>query len=279
MGNLTINHSGPAASAAAEDRRASAIVARALLVSERVDTRALERNEAVGLAPLTLQIREGGIAVIFRYGAVVLFDVARPAEERFLRSLAPVLVDPLPSPETDEARVSVEADADDQIDLQGTILVKDLSIERLQTIADVLAKSLVLASYESRFAGIFDQTEPLAASLRERGRTGARARDLMRRIGAVLLVQHNVVGRVEASEKPELLWEHPELERLYSRLAEEYELRDRSRALDRKLDVIARTVETLLGLVQTRASQRVELYIAALIVAELILSLYPMLGR
>lgn len=279
MGNPTINHSGPASSVAAEDRRASAIVARALLVSERVDTRALERNEAVGLAPLTLQIREGGTAVIFRYGAVVLFGVTRPAEERFLRSLAPVLVDPLPTPETDEARVSVVADADDQIDLQGTILVKDLSIERLQMIADVLAKSLVLASYESRFAGIFDQTEPLAASLRERGRTGARARDLMRRIGAVLLVQHNVVGRVEAGEKPELLWEHPELERLYSRLAEEYELRDRSRALDRKLDVIARTVETLLGLVQTRASQRVELYIAALIVAELILSLYPLLGR
>ena len=31
------------------------------------------------------------------------------------------------------------------------------------------------------------------------------------------------------------------------RLAEEYELRDRSRALDRKLEVVSRTVETLLG--------------------------------
>ena len=54
------------------------------------------------------------------------------------------------------------------------------------------------------------------------------------------------------------------------RLADEYELRDRDRALDRKLDVISRTVELLLGLVQTRSSIRVEWYIALLIVAELL---------
>ena len=85
-------------------------------------------------------------------------------------------------------------------------------------------------------------------------------------------MQQKMVGRVETGEKPELLWDHPELERLYVRLAEEYELRDRDRALDRKLDVISRTVETLLGLVQTRSSLRVEWYIVLLIVAELLLS-------
>ena len=84
-----------------------------------------------------------------------------------------------------------------------------------------------------------------------------------------------MVGRVEVSEKPELVWEHPELERLYLRLAEEYELRERDRALDRKLDVVTRTVETLLSLLQGRSALRVEWYIVALIIAELILSLYP----
>jgi len=93
----------------------------------------------------------------------------------------------------------------------------------------------------------------------------------------VLLMQQKMVGRVETGEKPELLWDHPELERLYVRLAEEYELRDRDRALDRKLDVISRTVETLLGLVQARSSLRVEWYIVLLIVAELALSIYPLL--
>jgi required for meiotic nuclear division protein 1 len=47
-------------------------------------------------------------------------------------------------------------------------------------------------------------------------------------------------------------------------------------ALDRKLDVVCRTVEPLLGLVQTRSSLRVEWYIVLLIIAEILLTTYPL---
>jgi required for meiotic nuclear division protein 1 len=57
---------------------------RALLLADRIDTRALERKEAIGTGPLTLPLGEGGIAVLFRYGAAVLFDVSPAAQERFL---------------------------------------------------------------------------------------------------------------------------------------------------------------------------------------------------
>jgi uncharacterized Rmd1/YagE family protein len=156
-------------------------------------------------------------------------------------------------------------------------LLKQIDTERLQLVADAIAKSLILGHYETGIAGIFERIEPLAAALRERGRAGAAGADLLRQIGNVLFIQHNMVGRVETGEKPELLWDHPELERLYLRLSEEYELRERSRALDRKLDVISRTVETLLSLVQSRSSLRVEWYIVALILAELVLTVYPLL--
>ena len=186
----------------------------------------------------------------------------------------------LASPERDETRLLVRPQTDQHVDTAGNILIRERTTERLQLVADILAKSLVLSHYESRIAEIFDGIEPLAASLREKERTGARSKELLRHIGDVLLMQQKMVGRVETGEKPELLWEHPELERLYVRLAEEYELRDRDRALDRKLDIIWRTVETLLSLVQTRSSMRVEWYIVALIVAELVLTIYPLLlGR
>lgn len=85
-----------------------------------------------------------------------------------------------------------------------------------------------------------------------------------------------MVGRVEVTEKPDVLWDHPELERLHLRLVEEYELRDRSRALDAKLDLIAQTVATLLDLETNRSNLRVEWYIVALIVFEIPLSLFAM---
>jgi len=251
-----------------------------MLLGERLDTRAFERDEPLGIAPLTVDIPGGGVAVLFRYGAVVLFGTATAALDDFVASLRPLVTAALPVAERDDARVVIRAEADQVVDLAGNIFLTEKTTERLQVVADILAKGLVLSHYETRIAGIFDGIEPLAATLREKGRAGAGSKELLRHIGDVLLMQQKMVGRVETGEKPELLWEHPELERLYMRLAEEYELRDRDRALDRKLDIISRTVETLLGLVQTRSSLRVEWYIVLLIVAELLLSTYPLLlGR
>ena len=249
---------------------------RALLLGERLDTRALERDKPLGIAPLTVEIAGGGMAVLFRYGAIVLFGMATAAMDSFVASLKPFIAGIFPVPEQDEVRLLVRPDIDEQVDPSGNIILHEKTPERLQLVADILAKSLVLSHYETRIADIFDRIEPLAATLRERGRAGATSKELLRHIGDVLLMQQKMVGRVETSEKPELLWEHPELERLYMRLTDEYELRDRDRALDRKLDVVCRTVETLLGLVQTRSSLRVEWYIVLLIIAELLLTTYPL---
>jgi required for meiotic nuclear division protein 1 len=252
---------------------------RALLLGERIDTRALERDASLGTAPLTLDLPGGGAAVVFRYGAVVLFGERSAATDEFVKRLAPSVIGAFALPEQDEARLLVRPDSDQHVDPSGNIILRDRSAERLQLVADILAKSLVLSYYETRIGDLFDRIEPLAASLRENGRAGVAGKVLLRHIGDVLLMQQKMVGRVGTSETPELLWEHPELDRLYMRLADEYELRDRDRALDRKLDIVSNTVETLLSLVQTRSSMRVEWYIVILIVAELLLSLYPLLLR
>jgi uncharacterized Rmd1/YagE family protein len=106
-------------------------------------------------------------------------------------------------------------------------------------------------------------------------REGTRA--LLRHIGDVLGTEHRMVGRVEVTETPEVLWDRPELELLYLQLAREYELRARDRALARKLELISRTASTVLELTQTRRSLRVEWYIVILIVVEILLTLYEML--
>lgn len=251
------------------------VTARAWLLAERLDPRALECEAVIGTAPLTLRLPDNGVAVLFRYGAAVLFNVAEILETEFLARLAPFLTDPLPVRESDKVKLREDPEAEEQLDASGVIVIRERSVERLQAVAIVLAKSLVLSHYELRLATVFDHVEPLASGLANRGRSVARSAALTRHIGEVLLIQHKMIGRAEVSEKPELLWEHPELERLYARLAEAYELRERDHALDRKLDVISRTVESLLSLVQSNSNLRVEWYIVALIVIELILSVFP----
>jgi len=252
-------------------------VVRAILLGERIDTRGLEDPEPLATAPLALRCEPNGIAVVFRYGVAVLFGVGAGEERRFIDRLMPRVVDPYDPPEIDELRVALRPDAEEQMSVDGMLTIRDLSVERAQLVADALAKSIMLSHYEARVASIFDRIEPLAASLRRRGRPGSQGRFLLRHIGQVLAVQQKMVGRVETGEKPEVLWDHPALERLYLRLADEYELRERDRALDRKLEVISRTVETLLDLMTQSRNLRVEWYIVGLIVLELVLSVYSLL--
>ncbi len=252
------------------------IAVRALLLGERIDTHHFDREEPLGRLPLTITVREGGVAVLFRYGAIVLINVSAAGEKALIERLSTVVGDPFEPQESDEGRVEVRPEGEDQIDVNGTIVLREVTLERIQLIADVLAKSLVLSHYEIRVATGFDRVEPLAEMLRRRGRLGIGGRPLLRQIGNVLLVQHKMVGRVETGEKPDLLWDHPELERLYGRLAEEYELRDRARALDHKQDVILRTGEIMLGLVQERSLMRVEWYVVLLILAELVIMLFSL---
>jgi uncharacterized Rmd1/YagE family protein len=75
-------------------------------------------------------------------------------------------------------------------------------------------------------------------------------------------------------EPPELLWERPELERLHARMRDEFELRERHRALTSKLELVSRTAETVLELIQNKRTLRVEWYIVVLILVEILLGLY-----
>jgi uncharacterized Rmd1/YagE family protein len=259
-------------------RGAKTLVARAFFLGQRVDVRALEKTQHLATAPLALRAGDG-CAVVFRYGAVVLFGLDSVSEAGFLDSIQRFIAQPLEDPEDEAVEIAIDADRPERVEVDETITLHEASIERLQTVADILGKSVALAHFETQMAEVFERIEPLAARLRSTGRTGSQGKDLLREIGDVLLMQHQMVGRVEVIEKPELVWERPDLDRLYTRLQDEYELPDRHRALDRKLELIARTAQTVLDLLQTRRSLRVEWYIVILILVEMVILLYDLLIR
>jgi required for meiotic nuclear division protein 1 len=252
----------------------SAFTARALYVGERIDLRKhLPAGRISAQQPATVPIAGGGVAVVFRYGAAIFFDVAAADQESYLRELMPLVEDPYGRPESEEIPISIGGEKREGVEA-GTVVLRDASVERLQVVAAALGKSVALAQYEADVAANFDQIEPFAAELERKGRGGRDMRLLLRQIGRGLLNEHKMVARVEVSERPELLWDHPELEQLYLRLEDEFELQERTEILDRKLELISRTVETILDLLQRDRSTRVEWYIVILIVLEIVLSIY-----
>lgn len=248
---------------------------RALFLGESLDLKALETTNNLGTQPLVVAAGEQGCAVLFRYGAVVLFGLGPIEEASFLTYLKPFVRQPFSLPETEEVTLKRDEIGGGRVE-NGAIWLQEFSIERLQILADVLAKSVVLEHYEIGTGKIFDQIEPFAESLQRTTKDERWGKELLRQLGRALSIQHKIVGRVEIVDKPELLWDAPELERLYLRLEDEYEIRERHLALERKLDLISRTVETVLDLLQHNTGLRVEWYVVILIVVEILLSLYDL---
>src|SRR5262245_47509456 len=98
--------------------------ARALLVGQRIDLKALGSQQRLGGGPLVLSVRGGGAAIISRYGAVVLFDVQPLEEDEFLRQLRPRVQNPNVEPEAEQVAVRIDPEAKEV--LEGVyVILKD----------------------------------------------------------------------------------------------------------------------------------------------------------
>lgn len=254
------------------------VTARALLVGDRIDAAGLERSDVLSTAPLAFPAGANGVVALFRYGVVVLVGLTPLEEDEVLRMLRPRISGAFEQPEEETALVELSADRDDQIPPGGPIYVKALSPERLVVIADALAKSVVLAHDERVVTSVLDRIEPFARRLAEEGRTPGGRRVILQHIGHALLVQHRVTGRVAVAEKPDVLWDRPDLDRLYARLEDEYELVERAEALERKLAVISETAKMLTDIIDTKRSLRLEGIIVVLILLEIVLAGYQILS-
>jgi len=250
---------------------------RAILLSDRIDTSQLEHDHVVSTIPLTYKFGKDGFVTLFRYGVAVMIGLSPEEEDEALRSLKPRLIRPVQPQEEESVTINLTPDRDDQIMPGGPIVMKAITPGSLIVIADALSKSVVLARDEREVAAVFDLVEPFARQLAEKGRANAGRRTIFKQIGNALLVQQRVAGRVAVSDKPDVLWDRPDLERLYARLEDEYELRERADALFRKLSVIAETAQVLTDILDTKRSFRLEMIIVILIAVELVIAGYQTL--
>src|SRR5262249_4492043 len=163
---------------------------------------------------------------------IVLAGLTPLEEDEVLRRLEPRITAKFAHYDEETAIVELSAEREDQIPPGGPIYLKTVTPERLLVICDALAKTVALAHDEREVAAVFDIIEPYARDLAQNGRTPGGRRDILKRIGNALLVQHRLSGRVAVTDKPDVLWDRPDLERLYARLEDEYELTSRVEALD-----------------------------------------------
>jgi uncharacterized Rmd1/YagE family protein len=249
------------------------LIARALLLGDRIDAARLEPGDMISTTPLALRLGASQFVAIYRFGVAVFIGCSTAEEEAFIAKISGRIAGKRDRLENEVAIVDVASTNEDRVPPGGPIEIPELSPARFLVLADVLAKTVSLARDEAALSGVFDLLEPFAAKLMRSGRTPGNRRAMLKLIGQALFVQYRIAGRVAVEEKPDILWDHPGLERLYARLEDEYELRERGQALTHKLNVIVESGQVLTDIFDVNRSTRLEAIVVFLILTEILIAL------
>ncbi len=254
------------------------ISARASIVGERLALKSLESIQPLATNPLIISAGANGCAVLLRYGVMVTFNLSIEEESKLLKTLKSHIRDPLKTTAVEVLTIAFRPNVNERLENE-IFWLQECSTERLQIVAEALGKSVVLDYYEKEISLLFDSIKPFTTAIQGKNLRPPKEKELLSYIGGMLLIQQKMLGIVEVGERPDPTWDRPELSRLYLRLEDEYELRERLVALEQKLALISKTLETALGILQRNSSHRVEWYIVILIIVEIVLSIYALLIR
>jgi len=223
---------------------------------------------------LAYALPKGGEVFLYPFGAVVFCDVPphqREEELSRLRSVRPGLT----MAQVYREEFSVREDAGAVPDVSGGVLTLDkLTLERSSVIALTVGQSAAMEYYERIVDEMFGRTDEVVDRLEKQGTVQLGTRSLHRFIGAAMGVRNEVVSILHLLDRPDAAWEDPGMDKIYGELRAEFDLVDRYQALEQKLRGVQDALELVLDVARDKRITLLELIIVALILMELVLSVW-----
>lgn len=177
-----------------------------------------------------------GNVFIFDYGVIVSWNIPADDRNQLLNILKEFINDPLRENIDDEFTYGVNEQStsikNDHISLP------DNSVMTRLAISHGIAQSTKLSQYEARVQRTIASTEHIPESIANTGKSGLRRKALAKLRGQLYLTRSDVTLHFDLLDVPDFFWENPELQPLYSMVADYLEIKPRIEVLIKKLETI-----------------------------------------
>jgi required for meiotic nuclear division protein 1 len=147
--------------------------------------------------------------------------------------------------------------------------VKSIEDFNLDMTALVIAKSVALETIESRVSVVFDEVEKIILLLKE-GKVNIKAKKAASIIGVVLSFKHTIISYIMLLDKPDITWKNENAKIFFNDLADLFELDDRYKILNAKIQSLLDITEIIADLSHSRKSTILEIIVIVLILIEVI---------
>ena len=220
--------------------------------------------------PLAVELAPDVYAVVTKFGTVTFWNADRGLARSFLekvRSFTDRQKENYPFEDT--LKVVVGAVAEKATFEE--VYLRKLDKEKIRIISYVSAQSVALDRYEEEIDQRLEELGKVVEDMKSAGRTRLNQQNLLKQIGNVLSVKQHAVSNLALFDKPEVTWKREEIEELYLRLRNEYELKDRFDILNEKIDFLSENNVTLINFISSQRANSLELIVIVLILIEIVL--------
>lgn len=224
--------------------------------------------------PLVVRLLKDQYAVLTKFGAVTFWNVPYRLRSEFLKEIQPLVRSKKGAYHYDEdTKVLIGGEAV-KITFDKVFLPK-LAVEHIKIISYVLSQSVALERYEDEIETSLSEIGVIVENLKSSGRAMLTEKQLLKQIGNALSVKQTAVAHLSLFDKPEEVWESPELENLYNRMSAEYELQDRFDVLDEKIKYLSDISQMLMSFLAEKQNAFLEKIIIVLIAVDIVIWFIP----
>lgn len=224
---------------------------------------------------LIYEFSPNGYCLFFNFGSVVFFNLPESLQKIIfekLRGMAPTAADPKMG---DSFLMEVEKKGKNTVTFD-RVQVDRLNRDRVEIIALVLAQSIALEFFENRVENILNKLGNIAFRLETRRVKDPSGKAIREFIGQTMSTKQNLITTLYLLEKPEETWESKVLDDLHQEAAMMFELKERFRALDYKLQTIQENMTLLANFAVNRQMVLLEAAIVGLFILDIILVGYEL---
>jgi uncharacterized Rmd1/YagE family protein len=218
--------------------------------------------------PLIIQFTKDSLVALTKFGVVIFWNISDADRPQFIRELSPYVNAVKPHYPYSES-VEVFVSDGDKVTEKG-IYLSMLDVERIKLVSFAIAQSVALERYEEEAEKHLADLETVITNLKTAGRALIGERDLLKQVGRALAVKQTAISHLALFDKPDEVWESPDLERLYDALAAEFDLRVRFSVLDKKIEFLSENSRMLMEFLAEKRNAFLELVIIFLISIEVI---------
>ncbi len=224
--------------------------------------------------PLLVQLAPRKMVAVFDYGSIVFFNVESREQTSLVQSLMPFTQRPNKTVSEDDFTLFLGTQSKDP---EGTdeLTIRELTRDIALLVGAVLSRSVSVEYYEKLVEDALAQLEGPIASLQSTGTIPFRQRELTKKVGFALAVEHELAYTLSAFDDPAIVWDGGKrIEELYRGLKRQFDLEDRIRIIEQKVSLISRSSMFIIARLEGQRATTLEWIIILLILVEILIVIF-----